>query len=145
MHNTLREKPARILIIEDDETEIWLLRQAFDQAGEEYVMDVLRDGEEALRFIQAQRKSDAEPEPCVVVLDLHLPKYDGAAVLQAIREEPVLAHVRVIVVTTLASPKEEAEVRNLGVRLYRAKPRALRDYDVLAKEILEICHEATPV
>jgi CheY-like chemotaxis protein len=75
------------------------------------------------------------------VLDLHLPKYDGAAVLRAIREEPVLSHVRVIITTTLASPKEEAEVRSLGVRLYRTKPKTLSDYSVLAKEILDICHE----
>jgi CheY-like chemotaxis protein len=141
----VKQKPARIVIIEDDETEIWLLRQALDQIGEEYVLEVLRDGEEGLQFVQHQRKPDAEPEPCVIVLDLHLPKYDGAAVLQAIREEPVLSHVRVIVVTTLASPREEVEVRNLGVRLYRVKPRTLSDYSVMAQEILDICHAATPV
>lgn len=137
------EKPARIVIVEDSEMEVWLVRQALDQEGEEYVLETLRDGEQALQFIRDQRKLDAQPEPCVIVLDLHLPKYDGAEVLRAIREEPVLAHVRVIIMTTLASPKEEAAVRALGVSLYRTKPKALRDYNVLAKEIMEICREAT--
>lgn len=121
--------------------EIWLLRQALEQAGEEYILEALRDGEEALRFVKDQRRPDSEPEPCVIVLDLHLPKHDGAAVLRAIREEPQMSHVRVIVVTTLASPRQEAEVRQLGVRLYRHKPRTLDDYAVLAKEIIDICHE----
>ena len=137
--------PARIIIIEDSEMEVWLLRQAFEQIGEEYILEALRDGEEALQFIKDQRTSVIEPEPCVIVLDLHLPKYDGAAVLRAIRDEPSLCHVRVMVVTTLASPKEEAEVRKLGVRGYRTKPKVLGDYDLLAKEILEICREPIAV
>jgi two-component system response regulator len=135
--------PARIVIIEDNEIEVWLLRQALEQAGEDYVLESLRDGEEALRFVQDQRSPNAEPEPCVIVLDLHLPKYDGAAVLRAIREEPVLAHVSVIIVTTLASPRQEAEVRELGVRLFRTRPKTLDDYAMLAKEIMDICHEAS--
>jgi len=135
------KQPARIVIVEDSEMEIWLLRHAFKQTGEGAVLETLRDGEEAMRFVEHQRKSDAEPDPCVIVLDLHLPKYDGTAVLRAIREEPGLAHMRVVVLTTLASPKEEAEVRQLGVSLYRVKPKALADYNVLAREILEVCHE----
>lgn len=134
--------PARILIVEDSEMEIWLLQQALDQSGEETIVETLRDGEEALRFVRDQRRINAEPHPCVIVLDLHLPKYDGTAVLRAIREEPVMSHVHVIVVTTVASPKEEAEVRRLGVSLYRTKPKVLADYNVLAQEILEVCRDA---
>ena len=136
------KNPARILIVEDSEMEIWLLQQALDQTGEETVVEALRDGEEALQFVRDQRRLDAEPHPCVIVLDLHLPKYDGAAVLRAIRGEPELSHVHVVVVTTLASPKDEAEVRRLGVSLYRTKPKVLADYNVLAQEILEVCRDS---
>jgi CheY-like chemotaxis protein len=103
--NTSKNKPARIVVIEDNEMEVWLLRQALKQAGEGYVLEALRDGEEGLRFVQDQRKPHAEPEPCVIALDSHLPKHDGAAVLRAIRQGPALSHVRVIVVTTLANPR----------------------------------------
>jgi two-component system cell cycle response regulator DivK len=80
-------------------------------------------------------------EPCVIVLDLHLPKHDGTAVLKVIKQEPVLAHVRVIALTTLASPKDEQAIRDLGVRLYRAKPTLVDEWIKLAGEILEICRE----
>jgi CheY-like chemotaxis protein len=78
-------------------------------------------------------------------LDLHLPKHDGAAVLKAIREEPTLAHIHVVALTSLASPTEEMEVRNLGIRLYRAKPTDLDDWIRLAAEILEICANGAEV
>jgi DNA-binding response OmpR family regulator len=137
----IKEQSARIVIVEDSKAEVWLLQEALDQEGEAFVLEVLRDGEAAMQFVRDQRKGVSEPQPCIIVLDLHLPKYDGASVLRAIREESALSHVRVIVLTTRASADEEAEVRKLGVSLYRTKPKELRDYTVLAKEIIAICHE----
>src|SRR5258706_219376 len=139
-----REKPARIILIEDNPTDVFMLRHGLDQQGDEYDLEVLQDGEQAMRFVQDERASMAEPErpePCVIVLDLYLPKYNGVAVLEAIRKEPVLAHVRVIVLTTLASPRDEMEMRRLGVRLFRTKPNQLDDYIHLAEEIVAICRE----
>lgn len=133
--------PAKILIIEDDPGDVRLLRYALDQHGEPYTLQVLRDGEEALHFIQEQRAIPAHEEPCVIVLDLHLPRHNGVAVLQAIRQEPALAHVKVAVMTTLASPDEELLVRNLDVQLYRKKPFALDGFISLAGEILALCRQ----
>jgi len=136
--------PAKILVIEDNPGDVFLLRQALNEQGEPYVLEVLRDGEEAIDFINLQRE-EAQEEPCVIVLDLHLPKHDGVAVLRAIRREPVLAHVQVVALTTLASPRDEQEVRELGVRLYNAKPNRVADWIKLAAEILEICREHSRV
>lgn len=134
--------PAKILIVEDNAADIFLLRHALDQHEDEYVLEVLRDGEEAIEFVKVQRLTGIrEEQPCVIVLDLHLPKHDGPAVLRAIRQEPVLDHVHVVALTTLASPRDEEDVRALGVRLYRAKPGNLEDWIELAGKILEICRE----
>jgi CheY-like chemotaxis protein len=62
-----------------------------------------------------------------------------------IKQEPALALVNVVALTTLASPKDEQEVRDLGVRLYKAKPTLLDEWIKLAGEILEICHEQSRV
>jgi CheY-like chemotaxis protein len=134
--------PAKIVIVEDNAADVFLLRHALDQHEMEYLLDVLRDGEEAIDFVNRQR-SAAEIEPCVIVLDLHLPKHDGTAVLRVIKKEPALAAVHVVALTTLASPKDEQEVRDLGVRLYRAKPTLVEEWIALAGEILEICREQT--
>ena len=132
--------PATIVVIDDNLGDVFLLREALDRTKREYVLKVLRDGEEAMEFCEACGR-DGEAKPCVMVLDLHLPKYDGTAVLREIRGNPALAHVRVVVWTTVASPSEERQIRELGVRLYRAKPNELDEWLTLAGEILDICNE----
>ena len=133
---------AKILVIEDNAADVFLLRHALDQHNEEYMLEVIRDGEAAIEFVSSQRTTGvSEGQPCVIVLDLHLPKHDGAAVLKVIRQEPVLEHVQVVALTSLASPRDEEEVRELGVRLYRAKPVNVEDWIQLAGKILEICRE----
>jgi CheY-like chemotaxis protein len=137
--------PARIVIVEDNSADVFLLRHAFDQYEEEYVLELLRDGEEAMEFVNRQRSAASDEEPCVIILDLHLPKMDGTAVLKVIKQEPALASVHVVALTTLASPKDELEVRKLGVRLYRAKPTLVDEWITLAGEILDICREQSRV
>jgi CheY-like chemotaxis protein len=127
--------------VEDNSADVFLLRHALDQHDEEYILEVLRDGEEAIDFVNRKRSSPTDEEPCVIVLDLHLPKHDGTAVLKVIKQEPTLALVHVVALTTLASPKDEQEVRNLGVRLYKAKPTLVEEWIKLAGEILDICRE----
>src|SRR5260370_22469874 len=134
-------RAARIPIVEDNPADVYLLRHALDQHGEEYRLEVLQDGEEAIRFIEHYRTSASEPEPCVIILDLHLPKHDGTAVLHAIRREPVLPHVQVVPLSSLAAPQDETKILDLGVRLYRTKPTELDDWILLAGLILEICRE----
>jgi len=133
--------PAQLVVMEDNPADVRLLRVALDHCGEEYKLDLLRDGEEALRFVRDQRMSPADPEPCVIILDLHLPRHDGKAVLRAVKQEPVLAHVHVVALSSLPSPSDEAEVLRLGARLCRAKPMELDEWLALAAEILAICHE----
>jgi two-component system response regulator len=135
------DSPARIVVVEDNPADVTLLRYALDHHQEPYQLEVLRDGEEALHFIHQFRTGAREPHPCVVVLDLYLPRYDGLAVLRAIREEPVLAHIHVIVLTTQPTPAEEQELLELGTRLCRSKPMNLEDLKVLGGEVLEICKE----
>ncbi|MGA2880215.1 MAG: response regulator [Bryobacteraceae bacterium] len=133
--------PAKIVVVEDNSADVFLLRHALDQHDEEYVLEVLRDGEEAIEFVNRLRSAGPRAEPCVIVLDLHLPKHDGTAVLKVIRQESALALVHVVALTTLASPKDEQEVRELGVQLYKAKPTLVEEWIKLAGEILKICHD----
>jgi CheY-like chemotaxis protein len=138
-------QPARIVVIDDSATDVCLLRHALDQHHEPFELKVLKDGEEALQFVYLHRRASQEPEPCVIVLDLHLPRYDGMAVLRAIKQEPVLAHISVVILTTLATPEEEREMVRMGVRLYQGKPMDLDELTAVAGRILDICKEAAPI
>ncbi|HZU29225.1 MAG TPA: response regulator [Bryobacteraceae bacterium] len=130
----------RILIIEDNPADIRLLRQALDEQHQSYVLQVLTDGEAAIAFLRDH--CAAAHDPCLIVLDLHLPRYDGLSVLRAIRSMPSLAGVRVAVLTTIASPAEEAEVRRLGVSWYAKKPADLDAFLDLGRTLIQLCHDA---
>jgi CheY-like chemotaxis protein len=136
-------QPARILVIEDNEGDIQLLRFALDQQKEDYELEILRDGEEALRFVHENRTGVREPEPCVILLDLHLPRYDGIAILQAIRETPPLEHIQIVVLSGQADPRQKAEMASHGA-FYRRKPSTLSELSELAAEIFVICRKSFP-
>jgi CheY-like chemotaxis protein len=134
--------PAKILVVEDNPGDVALLRFALDQHKEEYQLELLPDGEAAMQFVEAQRTLAAEPEPCVIVLDLNLPKEDGKAVLRAIKQESALAHVSVVALSSFVSPRDEVEIQRLGARIYRAKPMKLDAWIALGAEIMAICRDS---
>ncbi len=133
--------PARIILIEDSPADVLILRGALESYGQQYYVEVLPDGEKALRFIHEYCGHDDLSAPCVLVLDLNLPRYDGAQILRAVKREPALSSVRVVAVTGSTSPWLEAEIRGLGVRLYRTKPIYLNGYKKLAEDIILVCNE----
>jgi CheY-like chemotaxis protein len=136
-------KPAIIVMIEDSPADIALIRHALNEQAEPYELELLSDGEMALRFVEDHRSGKRKPDPCVILLDLHLPKTDGIEVLKAIKHAPVLAHIHVVIISGLASPKEEAAIEALG-GLYRQKPTAWKQCLQLAAEILAICKGTKP-
>jgi CheY-like chemotaxis protein len=129
---------ARILVIDDNEADIDLLRDVLDQKEKDYELEILRDGEEALRFVQDHRIGLRELEPCVILLDLHLPRHDGITILRAIRETPALEHVQVVVLSGLASLHQKEQIADLGA-VYRKKPSTLTELEELAAEIIVMC------
>jgi CheY-like chemotaxis protein len=130
--------PPRVLLIEDDASDVFLMRRALLDQDETFVFETLVDGEQALRFVSDQRKNIEGAEPCVIVLDLHLPRHDGFEVLRAIRDEPALKHIKVVAMTSYATPQEEARLRLLGAD-YRLKPSGLPEFADLAHHLIGIC------
>jgi DNA-binding response OmpR family regulator len=115
-----------------------MLRYALDQHKHPYHLQVLSDGEQALEFVMDQRQG-SQQLPCVIVLDLHLPKHRGIEVLRSIKEVPSLSHVRVAVLTSCGYPSEEQQALELGAHIYRTKPFELDDWASIAGEILALC------
>jgi chemotaxis family two-component system response regulator Rcp1 len=138
---TASPSPARILIIEDNPSDVFLVRNALGATGEVFELKVLVDGEAALKFIQEHRLGLHPPDPCVIVLDLHLPKYDGVAVLRAIRRAPALEHISVLVLSGVVSREETRELLELGVQAQSRKPSSLAEYQALAEEIIALCKQ----
>ena len=75
----------KILVIEDNSSDVFLLRRALIAQGEDFELEVAADGERALHVIR-NRNGEQETHPCAILLDLHLPKHDGLEILRAIRQ-----------------------------------------------------------
>lgn len=133
--------PARIVVVDDNTADVNLLRIALEQHPKPFILDVLENGEEALRFVREHRDGSRGFQPCVMLLDLHLPRFDGLTILKAIRQAPNLAHIRVIVLSGMASLAEREMISALGA-LYRQKPFDLNDYLTFGAEVLALCSDA---
>ncbi|MBV8847647.1 MAG: response regulator [Bryobacterales bacterium] len=128
-----------IVIVEDNPADIELLRIALDHHREPYELVALTDGEEALRFVKERSPANLEPEPCIILLDFHLPKLDGPEVLAAVKREPSLRHVHVMMLTSGGvRPQEQARVESMGAT-FRLKPRNFSEVLALAADILALC------
>jgi CheY-like chemotaxis protein len=88
--------------------------------------------------VKEHRDGLHEDEPCVILLDLHLPRYDGITILKAIKQAPVLAHIHVMVLSGIATPQEQFKIATMGA-LYRQKPSNLEGYLDLGAEIFAVC------
>lgn len=84
---TLR-RPAELLLVEDDPGEVRLFREALRDMPVPVQLTPLPDGETALALLRSREPSTLAPRPDLVFVSLKLPKLDGHAVIQAIRNAP---------------------------------------------------------
>ncbi|MCW5978711.1 MAG: response regulator [Bryobacteraceae bacterium] len=109
-----------LVVVEDNETDVFLLRMALREQGIEDEPVTLEDGEAALNYL-----GGLETQPALIVLDLNLPKRDGLEVLSALRRMPALASAPVMILTSSTSPHERRRAEALGVAAYVHKPNDL--------------------
>src|SRR5438874_8305913 len=94
---------AVILLVEDREDDITLIRRAFERAKIPNPLQVVRDGSEAISYLAGERKFSNRAEyhlPALVLLDLKMPGVDGFEVLRWLRLQPELRSLLVVVLTS---------------------------------------------
>ena len=113
-----------ILLVDDDENDVFFMLDAFKKAGVETPVQIVHDGKEATDYLNGKGNfSDRArfPVPSLVLLDLKLPFVMGLDVLRAIREELNLQ----IIVVILSASREDADINaayRLGANAYVVKP-----------------------
>ena len=130
----------RILLVEDDEADIYLFEMALKHAGLNCEVTVIMDGAGALAFLR-DLKNHGEGRPDMIVLDLNLPKKSGAEVLVALRQDNDLADIPVAVVTSSSRPEDRTRIETLGVEGYFTKGFHLEDYLKIGTELKQIVLE----
>jgi CheY-like chemotaxis protein len=127
---------ARILLAEDSVQDIELTLNALAENNITNSVTVARDGAEALDYLCKRGKfaGRANGNPVLLLLDLKMPKVDGLEVLRAVKSDPRLRTIPVVVLTSSREEQDVVRSYELGVNAYVVKPvefdkflRAVRD------------------
>ena len=116
---------ALVLLVEDNEDDVALVRRAFSKCKVLNPLQVVRSGEEALEYlIGTGRYSNRSeyPVPELILLDLKLPGIDGFQVLRWIRQQPTLRALRVVVLTSSNELRDATTAYQFGANSFLVKP-----------------------
>ena len=125
-----------ILLAEDREDDILLIRKAFREAYIGNPLHVVKDGEEAISYLAGDGKygnREEFPLPDLMLLDLKMPRVDGFEVLTWIRQQPSLAALRVVVLTSSDALRDVNRAYKLGANSFMVKPLDFEDVVQMSK------------
>ncbi len=114
-----------ILLVEDREDDVFLVRRAFEKAYLLNPLQVVRNGEEAVAYLKGEgtyANRAGYPLPSLILLDLKLPGMDGFDVLRWIRREPNFGSLPVIVLTSSEQIRDVNRAYQLGANSFLVKP-----------------------
>ena len=109
--------PLAVLLVEDDELQQTSVRRALEKAGITHPLFVAGDGVEALELL----RSGKMPARRLVLLDVNMPRMDGLAFLGAVRADPLLKPLIVVMLTTSQEPRDKLEAQELNCAGYLRK------------------------
>ena len=116
------ERPIEVLLVEDDPGDVLMTREAFQDYKLHNQLHVVSDGAEAMAFLRREGEYAGRPRPDLVLLDLNLPRMDGRQVLEAIKSDPELASIPVVVLTTSENEDDVLRSYSLHANAYVTKP-----------------------
>ena len=119
---TTHAEPVEILLVEDDQDDIFLTKKAFEQQNVLNNLHVVRDGVDAMDFLRQEDEHADAPRPDIILLDLNLPTMDGDEVLEAIEGEPDLRTIPVVVLTSSEAEEDIVRSYELNANAYLTKP-----------------------
>lgn len=118
---------ADILVVDDNPGDAMLLQEAFQDRCSAVCLRFARDGAEALRVL---RRGASMPD--LIVLDIKMPGMDGLEFLRAVRDDPALRNVTIIVLTGSDAPEDRRAASQLGALDYFTKPIRLEGWMALS-------------
>jgi CheY-like chemotaxis protein len=117
-----------VLVVEDNESDVFLIKEALQATGLALSTQLAKDGEQAIRLLDEIECSADAPCPDLVVLDINLPKLHGGEVLKHLRQLSKCAATTVLVVSTSDSNQDREKMMNLGANGYFRKPSQYEEF-----------------
>lgn len=116
-------KKIQILLVEDNDGDILLIKEALDDGKILHELNVVKDGHEAILYLnKEQNYADRSYNPDIILLDINLPKKNGHEVLKHIKNTEKLKHIPVVMLTTSSTPKDVLEAYKEHANCYISKP-----------------------
>ena len=128
-------KVIDILLVEDSEGDIRLVRESLKEGKLKNNLFVVTDGVEAMYFLHKKGKYSDEAKPDLILLDLNLPKKDGRKVLAEIKADVNLKRIPVVILTTSAAEADILKTYDLHANCYIVKPLDLNQFINVVKSI----------
>ncbi len=128
-------KCAHILLVEDNEGDILLTLEAFEECKVRTEISIAKNGQEALDFLFKRGAFTNVKKPDLILLDINIPIFSGHEVLQQIKASSELKKIPIIMLTTSASQKDINDAYENHCNSYVIKPLAISEF---LKAILKI-------
>jgi chemotaxis family two-component system response regulator Rcp1 len=122
MSEIAEPRAVEILLVEDNEGDVRLTREALREGHLRNRLHVVGDGERALDFLYRRGEYADAPRPDLILLDLNLPRRDGREVLADIKNDASLKRIPVVVLTTSRSEEDLVRMYNLHANCFITKP-----------------------
>jgi CheY-like chemotaxis protein len=119
-----------VLIVDDSDSDIFFLLRAFASSGVKNPIQVVRNGADAMAYLQGQGKfSDRVkfPFPCMVILDVHMPHPNGLEILRWKKQRPEFNKVLFVALSNLDNTKSVSEAYDAGAGTFLSKPLQAED------------------
>ena len=120
--------PATILLVEDNDADVILAEEALSDGRIRNEVHRVKDGLEALDFLNRAGDYADAPRPDVILLDLNMPRMDGREFLEAIKDDNEKKSIPIIVLTTSEAETDVAKSYDLNVNCYIQKPVGFSDF-----------------
>ena len=128
-------KPVQILMVEDNPDDIELTIEALKDGKVGNILEVVRDGVEAMAFLKREGKFQHASRPDLILLDLNMTRKDGREVLKEIKSHPDLRRIPVVILTTSQAEEDILGTYDLHANCYITKPV---DFDRFLKVVRSI-------
>ena len=124
----MKFKPVHILLVEDNEGDILLTHDAFEESKVKTEISVARNGKEALDFLFKRGTFANSRRPDLILLDINIPIYNGHEVLKQIKGDVHLKKIPVIMLTTSSNRKDIDQAYDNHTNSYVEKPLNMEEF-----------------
>lgn len=128
-------KPIQIMLVEDNEGDIYLTMEAFKEGKFSNHLTVVRNGEEAVKYLLKEDPFANAVTPDLILLDINLPRMDGKEVLRVIKNHPTLKSIPVVMLTTSSAENDIMDSYNGYANCYIVKPVKLESFLSVVRSI----------